>query len=219
MDYVTATQVAAFAQEFDSLSPDGQDLVITAASRLFDNLVGVSDDFFAAYADAGYTSKTYYGDGTAYLRLDPYVALNPTDPVAVLDSDGTALDIPEYYERNGYLVIRDYGAGVPIRGNTVFYRSPWPSENYPVYGVATSFIGWAVDQKITVSARWGFSAIPADVQQAVIQLAIHLWRTGDPAFTAISQSGEPYTPPAIPVQVQSIADQYRDRYTQKAVFA
>lgn len=211
--YVDETEVAAFAQEFDTLSPSGQTIVVEAASRLFDNLVGVEEGFFDAAPDSGYTTKTLYGDGTAYLKLPPYTVLNPTDPITIVDADGTELEVPEYYEQNGYLVIKDYRAGVPIRLNTPFYGSPYADYSGPAYGVATSFTGWQVNQKITVSARWGCSAIPADIKQAVIQLAIHLWRTGDPAFQAISQSGEPFTAPTIPAQAQAIADKYRDKYT------
>lgn len=216
--YVDQSQVAAFAEEFDALSSEGQESVVEAASRLFDNLVGVRSGFFDAYDAGGFTDRTYYGDGTAYLRLDPYIALD-TDPVAIVSGDDTALTVPEYHEQNGFLVIKNYAAGVPIRPSNFLYRSAWPSDNSFTYGVATAFTGWQVNQKITVSAQWGFAEVPADVKQAVIQLAIHLWRTGDPAFTTISQSGQPYTPPAIPVQAQLIVDQYRAKYTRSAVFA
>lgn len=225
-DYITTTQIADFAQEFDALSPDGQSLIATSASRFFDNLCKVDAGFFSAATGA--TAKTFYGDGTAYLKLPPYIGTIAPASVAIVDNDSNVVETPVYFEQNGYLVIKGYGAGVPTRdvsnAGPTFFSNSWPS-TWNSYsspfntGVATYFKGWPVNLKITVTANWGFAAVPADVQQAVIQLAIHQWRVGDPAFTAISQSGQPYAAPAIPVQVQTIVDNYRETYTSVAGFA
>lgn len=205
-DYVTADQVAAFAQEFDSLDPAGQELIVTAASRLFDNLADVSEDFFAP-ATGAYSEKRFYGNGTAYLRLPPYVTLASEEPIIIVNNDDDEeSDIPEYFEQNGYLVIKGYGAGVPTRD---------ASDALLVH----DFDGWPLNYEITIEADWGLPEVPFDVQMAVIQLAIHIWRTSDPAFTVISQSGEAYTPPAVPAQAKEIAERYRMKYSQKAYFA
>jgi hypothetical protein len=217
-DYATTQEIAAFAQEFSD-DETVRALVATAASRLFDNLCQVEENFFSA-AEANATGRDFFGDGTAYLKLDPYVSLGVTDPVAIVDNDDNAQEVPDYFEQNGYLVIKGYGQGIPTRD---VLNAPSNFEGLSNWNAAPSdsspFAGWAKDFKITVTARWGFTAIPADVKQAVIQLAIHLWRMGDPAFTAISQSGQPYQPPAVPNQVKEIADRYREKYSQVALFA
>ena len=224
-DYVTGSQIADFAQEFDALSQNGQDLIATSASRLFDNLCDVDPGFFAA--SSGEYFKTFYGDGTAYLRLLPYTGVIATGQIVILDNDDIEQEIPEYFEQNGYLVIKGYGQGVPTRdvmnaGPSFFTSSwsPWNTQN-PAWNTsasATFFAGWPLNLEITVSAAWGFPTIPADVQQATIQLAIHLWRIGDPAFAAVSQSGHAFTQHAVPTAVQIMADNYRKRYKQYAGF-
>lgn len=221
--YATQEEITAFAQEA-SPDPEVWTQLAGAASRFFDKLCEVPTDFFAA-AGGTFTARTFYGDGTAYLRLDPYTALNTVTPVVIVDADNVSQEVPEYYERNGFLVIKGYGDGIPTRdvsGNVpVFIGTGNPIDltfwNNPF--MANGFRGWPSDLKVTVSAKWGFTEIPADVKQAVIQLAIHLWRMSDPAFTAISQSGQPYQPPAIPNQVQAIADTYKGLYSQGTVFA
>jgi hypothetical protein len=203
-DYVTPQQIADFAQEFDQLEPDAQDRLATAASRLFDKLCGVSDDFFNV-AGVGYTDRVYIGDGTAYLKVDPYVALNPTDPVAIEDG----FEVPEYREQNGYLIVKtSRGFGVDSFGHP-YYRT-WRFDG---------LVEWPRDKEITVSARWGFAAIPADVQMAVMQIAIHLWRTADPAFQQISESGNAFSGPALPDQAMEIITRNRTKYGRTAVFA
>jgi hypothetical protein len=203
-DYVTPEKVAMFAQEFDGLDPSGQALIITAASRLFDNLADVEADTFKQAA--GESDRVVYGNGTAWLRIPPYVGPLGVDPVVILDDEDVEMELPEYFEKDGYLVIRGYGQGVPTRDRADAI-------------LVQTFEGWPINKEITVSANWGFETVPFDIQFAVIQLAIHLWRTGDPAFTSMSQSGEPFTAPAIPAQVTEIAERYRMKYHEKAYFA
>lgn len=192
-DYVTADQVSAFAHEPDALSVAGSDLLLTAASRLFDNLTEVSANFYAAAADpAAYSERVYYGNGTGYLPIAPYVALNPTDPI-VIDPD-YSYDIPSYVERDGMLVV--YGSYIG------------------------RFVGWADGVRVTVSANWGFPAVPADVTVACAHLVIHLWRTADPAYSIISGAeGAATRVETIPKVARDIITEYKARYRQGFEFA
>lgn len=194
--YVQSSVLEQFGQEVDSLPQVGQDIVLQAASRIFDKLCGVPDNFFAK-AGASATDQTFYGDGTAFLKLPPFIG---TPTVAIPGSEYTPED---YTVVNGSLV---------ILGRTT-------RRNLNEYERNDRFTGWYDAVPITVTARWGWTAIPDDVQFAVMQIAINMWRQGDPAFTSISQSGEPNTLPAVPAVAQTIADLYRAKFGLSAVFA
>lgn len=210
-DYATWEQVIPLAHEADALSTTGQDLLLTAASRLFDKQVGVPDDFFSVGdvdAPITYSNRDFIGDGTAYLKLDPYLALNPTDPVLVnddtiLDPDFTSSNVPEYVARNGMLV---------VLGRTIY-------RNFSPTGI-NRFQGWPDGRQIRVSANWGFSAIPADVTVAVAHIVLALWRTGDPAFSVISNAeGAATRIETIPKVARDIITEYKEKYSRAALFA
>lgn len=194
--YVTPEIASKFAQEFTSLG-DQQELILEAASRFFDNQTEVSDGFFNAVS--GESDKVFIGDGTAYLKLPPYTYLG-ADPIVILDNDDDEVEIPLYLEQDGFLV---------IRGQGIRRRNP----------VTDSFKGWPVNAEITVSASWGFAAVPADVRMAVIQIALHWWRMGDPAFTVVSGTATAVGTDSIPPQSKVVIEKYRRKYSQVASFA
>lgn len=205
-DYATAAQIRAFAPQTqpDALGGEGADTwttLATAASRLFDNLAEVSDGFFAA-ASATASNREFIGDGTAYLKLDPY-----TELVTVTINDGTIDDpdfttdnVPDYVARDGMLIALDK-------------VSP------AITDLSGRFSGWPVGKQIRVSAKWGFAAIPKDVTFAVIQLALHSWRLADPAFAVLSDSDKAAQNGNIPAFAKAIAEQYRRQYSRSFVFA
>jgi hypothetical protein len=200
-DYVTTEQVTEFAQEFGALTGSGPALLVTSASRLFDNLCEVSEDFFAV-AGGSFIARDFYGDGTAYLRLDPYTALNSVDPV-VMDPDFD-VDVPDYTAIGGSLVVLE--------------KTKQASDTAASF--TNRYTGWPLNVKVTVSAKWGFTAIPSDVQLAVIALAIVQWRTADPAFSVISSSEAAYTKTASLAEVhQNTIETYKRRYSRRALFA
>jgi hypothetical protein len=192
-DYVTTEQVAFLAHEFDTAT-DRAALLVTAASRLFDNLTVQRENFYQQ-ADPTtptvYTTRTFYGNGTGYLQLDPYTALNPVNPV-VVDADYT-YEIPTYIEKDGMLVV------------------------YSTYlGRRT---GWADGVSIAVSANWGFAEIPADVTLACAHIALHLWRTADPAFAVISNAeGAATRPLTLPRIARDVIDTYKGKYLSGFAF-
>lgn len=189
MAYVEVSEIADFAIEFAALSEDGQDRIAWSASRMFDEMCEVYAGFFnpapaAAVPPAASTAtaRTFYGNGTKYLRLEPYASGSIED---VEPQDSTA---PDYREADGMLITTD--------GST-----------------------WRHNEAITVTARWGFDETPDDVKQAVIALAIHNWRTADPARATIDAAGETVKIRQIPQQASMVAQKYRQQYAKRFVFA
>lgn len=204
-DYIATDQLTAFAHEFAALSDaNAVDTLITAASRLFDNLCEVDEDFFAA-ASGTYADRTFIGDGTAYLKLDPYISLDD-NPVAINegtieDEDYITDNVPEYAEKEGMLV---------VLAKTQRLRFSLDGGR---------FEGWPEGKQIEVTANWGFAAVPADVQMATVHLALHLWRTADPAFAQISNADNTVSVRTVPKVAEVVIDKYRERYSRRAIFA
>lgn len=159
------------------------------ASELFDLVCGVETGHFNP-ASLTATARTFYGNGTNFLKLDPYVSgsLNAT---LSYPSGYTALDYVERWDiERPYLVITD-STGV-LSSRSSFYN------------------GWYCGVPITVTARWGFAATPAPVKQAVIKLMAEMWRITDPANQKIlAIEGQPISPQNIPPYVAAIAKRYR----------
>ena len=164
--------------------PDAElDALIEQASRFFDLECGVEPEHFKAASDTA-TARTFYPDGTGFLRLDRYVpgSLNAT---ITLPSGYTA---PEFVERNGYLIRSSSSVLVDTR-----YRAD----------------PWTIGVPVTVSARWGYAATPADVKLAVIELVLNLWRETDPAnVKLVGLEGQPLRE-KLPPRVAEIAKKYR----------
>lgn len=161
--------------------------LIAYASRMFDLECGVVPEYFeAAVSSAAVSNKTVYGDGTNFLKLPPYVpgTLNTT---LTYPEGYSALD---FRERDGYLV---------------------RSSDTGVLAARSCGGGWPEAVPIVISARWGYSATPADVQMAVSELAINIWRETDPAsLKLVSIDNQPLRE-KIPPRVARIASHYRVR--------
>jgi hypothetical protein len=193
--YVTTDQVRARFQK-DTVStttlPD-EDLaaLIVQASRYFDLVAGVAPGYFEAAADdAEASTKTFYGDGTNLLRLDPYKA-GTLDETITVPENYTA---QTFIERNGFLV----------RTGTDGIALPW---SYPD--------GWYQSVPVTVSAVWGYDATPVDVQMAVIEMVLNLYRESDPATVKLTNLENQPLRETMPPRVMNTAKRYR---MQKAVF-
>jgi hypothetical protein len=194
MAYITTTQLEVFGQEIDALLPSGQTLIISAASRMFDKLCEVSDEFFEAAGAA--SDLTLYGDGTAYLKLPPYLS----SPAPTIEAEDYDIEDDDWILQGQYMV--------------------WLSKTKRLSFDTTAdrYTGWHNQVPVVVTARWGFTATPDDVKFAVTQIALQMFRTADPAFTAISQSGEANSAPNVPTQALEIANKYKMIYSTKAVF-
>jgi hypothetical protein len=177
----SATTAALPAAELEAL--------IEQASRMFDLECGVEEGYFNPAPIPIATQQTFYGDGTNYLRLPPYVSGSLSTSITVPDG----YMAPNFVEQGGYLVLSS-SSGVlpPFRS---FYNCSWP--------------GWWSGVAITVSAVWGYRETPADVKMAVIELAINLERETDPAGLRLKDlEGQPLRE-KIPPRVLEIAKKYR----------
>lgn len=140
------------------------------------------------------TPQTFYSDGGNMLALPPYVS----------GSLNTTIGLPDGYsaqtfiERDGYLVRADTN-GVVFSGFN------------PLYG------GWYQGVPMTITAKWGYAATPADVKMAVIELAINVFRETDPAGLRLTNLDGSALRETMPPRVDEIARRYR-RSETKAVF-
>jgi hypothetical protein len=199
-DYATIEQIQALADEPDSTaSPDAWELIAGSASRLFDKLVEVPDDFFAVAGDTA-TARTFYGDGTAYLQLAPFVA-TPT-PVVDIPGGEYTVEADDFTVKDGKLIFLNLTRRMS-------------DTQYPPYD---RFTGWHDAVAVEVTAKWGFSEIPKDVTYAVCQIALWLWRQREEAV-AITANLEGITAKELPVSAQTVVDKYREIYSQRALFA
>lgn len=153
-------------------------------------------------ADVVATTRTFYGDGTNYLKLDPYVpgTLNATITVP---SGYTA---PDFIERDGYLV-QATSDGFMINSDVI--------ASFTNRGVYTS--RWWAGVPITVTAKWGYPNTPADVKLAVIEWIINVWRETDPASQKLVNLDGMALRESIPPRVNEVAKRYRIK-TAEAVF-
>jgi hypothetical protein len=182
-----AGSMSPTAQATTTALPDAQvEDLIEKASRFFDLLCGVEPEYFEP-AGATAANRTFYGDGSRFLKLDHYVAgsLNAT----ITFPEGYTA--PDFVERDGYLV---------ITSSEGILASPY------TWG---DCCGWYSGIPIIVSAKWGVEATPADVKLAVIELAINLWRELDPAnVKLVNLEGQPLREKA-PPRVWETAKRYR----------
>lgn len=114
-------------------------------------------------ADVIASNRTFYGDGTNYLRLDPYVAGSLNTTITLPDG----FTAPTFAERDGYLVLAGTNGSISAFAPSVFT------------------FGWQRGVPVTVNALWGHSATPEDIKAATIEMAINLWRETDPAHLSL----------------------------------
>lgn len=166
--------------------------LIERASRYFDLICGVAPEFFES-AGSTATARTFYGDGTNFLRLDAYIngSLNATISVP------EGYETPAFIERDGHLVLSS-------NGNLAHRIAPYPS--FSINGT-----GWWNGVPITVTAKWGFEATPEDVKMAVIEMVINLLRETDPAAVKLINTEGQVLREKMPPRVLAVAKRYQQR--------
>lgn len=167
--------------------------LIERASRYFDLLVGVTPGFFETAGDTA-TARTFHGDGTNFIRLDAYVAGSLDSAITVPDG----YEVPAFIEKDGYLIL------TTSEGNLLHQLPPFPS--WSRVGA-----GWWTGLPITVTAKWGYEATPADVKLAVIELTINLLRETDPASIKLINAEGLAIREKAPPRVRAIAELHRRR--------
>lgn len=170
-----------------ALSEAELDALIEQGSRYLDLLCGVPAGYFNPPAFPHATEQTFYGDGTNYLRLPPYIPGTLNTAITVPEG----YTVPTFTEMDGYLVLNSNGTLPPF---TRFDR--W-------------WCGWWSGVGITISAQWGFRDVDGAIKLAVIELVINLKRETDPAELKLTNlEGQPLRE-KIPPRVWEIARRYR----------
>lgn len=172
-----------------ALAPAELEALIEQASRMFDLECGVPEGYFNPVAIPVPTEQTFYGDGTNYLRLPPYVPGSLDTSLSFPDG----YTVPDFAELNGYLVITSTTGVVSA---------------YPRFPDAL-WSGWHIGVPITVSAIWGWRETPADGKMAVIELVINLHRETDPATLKLTGLEGQALRERIPPRVLEVAKKYR----------
>lgn len=72
---------------------------------------------------------------------------------------------------------------------------------------------------VSVSARWGFAAIPADIVQACIEQALYQWRKKDLAFAELAGVPTAAVAAQFSPTFAAVANRYRGLYSRNNYFA
>ena len=208
-NYITVQELQAFARESDGLGSEAAwELLADAASETFDALCEVERGFFAAAGPLA-TEKTFYGSGTAYLRLSPYVPGSLDLEGATMGEVGDTEALPEFVTAKGepglqYLVDRS---------------ATEQSDAYDADLGRNRFVGFPEALPINIEARWGWETTPADVRMAVVALALYMWRQSDPSFSSIANSDTNLILRELPPSVVQPVMRYRQKFSTREVFA
>lgn len=183
-------------------------------SALFDSAVGCSPNYFNAYTQgASATARIYYGDGTDTLKLWPY----KTGSITTVTMP-TGWTVPSYIELNAqpdrnngfdFGLIRTYGDdGARLTHLTSALDD---ARAFALDLSGDMAIGWPDGLKVTVTAVWGFDAVPNDVKLAVIESAIAGMRGMDQAYARVTnlETNTVTNATALTPRAQMVADRYR----------
>jgi len=200
-DYVTTAEVRAYG--YQSLASDDAILapIITRASRLFDTETRRAVNYFAK-GDAGQvaSARKFWGRGTDYLKLDPY--LTGTITTVTMPAGYT---VPTYLEAN-----HNARPELNMPGEFYLIRTYGDNEERSFSHINRYSGGWPESVRVTITAKWGWDAVPDDVKEAVAETVINIWRTRDMAFArAVGVEGVAVINDPLPPRARMIADQYK----------
>lgn len=128
------------------------------ATQIIDTYLGFS---FTLSGAAG--TQVVYGDGTDYLEPPAFVAGSVT-----LVTAPNGYTVPTYTIANGVLQVTRDGLIGPLYGSEAL-----TGRLYSPLG------GWLAGVPYTVAATFGYSAYPADIVEACLEIAVDLWRFKD----------------------------------------
>lgn len=187
--------------------------ILTRASRLFDRYTGYKPNHFAkGEASQTVSARKFWGNGTDYLLIDPYLA-TPAITVAM----PTGFDVPTYLEsRNlpntddgqGFFLIRTYGDSESRL--EALTAGNWFDGARFALDLTSPDIGWPQGIKVTITAKWGWDAVPEDVKEAVFETAVGIFRQKDQAFArVVNLESNIVVNDVMPPRARLIADRYR----------
>lgn len=169
---------------------------VDAIERVLDNVSAFVDTycrrtagFFNPSAEEP-SIKRVRGEGSHFLRLPVHVFGSITS--VKRGNSTTAIDSSSYYEsdKNGWLYIEE--------------DSIYPETSF---GCSENWIDGAIYK---VTARWGYAATPADLQEAVRQLVVKIWETQHGVLGTETPSGF-IIERAMPPLVREVLDRYKKR--------
>lgn len=189
--------------------------IIKRASRLFDRYCGLPDGYFDRVpASTSATTRYFWGDGTDFLKVDPY--LTATTPTVTLPTgfstitwiEANPLSTTKARHTNAaeFFLIRTYGDNASRLTALSERRDYFFAE----FSNDMDYIGWPAGIRVSISAKWGWAAIPDDVREAVLETTIAIWRNKDQAFArAVAIDGNILINDVMPPRARMIADRYR----------
>jgi len=213
-DYATLDDARLYGYQSSDDDDELLEPIITRASRMFDRYCGVKAGHFAKGLTTQVASaRKFWGDGTDYLKLDPYLS-GQTLVVAM----PTGYTVPPYIESKdeghqadngqGFYLIRTYSNNESRYG---FVKDSNIDEYAgALFAANINYIGWPIGVKVTVTAKWGFDAVLEDIKEAVLETAIAIWRGRDQAFSrVVNLETNIQVVDAMPARAKVIADRYR----------
>ena len=200
-DYATITQVKSrlIAGSYDTTTDTAVSEIITSQSRVIDSYLKVENDFFAVAAGSA-SAKIVYGRGGDRLRLPPFVG-----SIAAAD-----LTVPSGYTKPTFTVVDGwFTIQTPLTLGIVAGNAP----EYNPY-----LYSWIEGIPYTVSARWGWAAIPQDISEACIQMCVRTFRGRDDAFAGIVTDGNASAfERAIPAGAKMILDEWAKKLIRMGI--
>lgn len=219
-DYVTLDQVRAYVYQSQDADEDLLIRITTRAARIFDAACSLPDGYFAQGSSGQTASIRYYwGTGTDYLRLDPY--LSSTAPVVTMPSGFAELNWievnanqnPRQNTPGEFFLVRRYGDDYSnfqaLNERRDFFFAEFSNQ--------VDYVGWPAGIRVGVTAKWGWDSTPQEVQEAVLETVANVWRSKDQGFArAVAVDGIAVINQPLPPRAQLIADSYK---TGRAMFA
>lgn len=162
MSYATVAALRQYLKQAptDQTATDTMQAILDRATALIDLELGYS--FTATVAD----TRTAWSDGTAYLPIEPATAVT-----LITAPDGYS--VPEYVIDGGYAVALRNGA-----------RAPLLPALRP-YAGAGAWQPWGDGLAWQVTATYGTGDPPADIVEACLEIAAHLWKAKDSGFATV----------------------------------
>jgi hypothetical protein len=210
--YVTLAQARAYTYQSQTADEPLLRQLIERASRIFDAACSLPDNYFIAGNPAQTASERYFwGDGTDFLSIDPH--LSSYDPTAVMPTGFQTLGYTYVnpYQRartyNGqeFQLVRTYGDS----GSRVRALQERRDYFFAEFSNQIDYTGWPDGIRVGVTAKWGWDATPADVQEAVLEMIALMFRSRDQAFArAVAIDGNVVINSAMTPRAQMIADGY-----------
>lgn len=210
--YVTLAQARQYVYQSQTADEPFLTDLIERASRIFDAACSLPDEYFlAGDPSQAVTSRTFWGDGTDHLLIDPH--LSSYDPVATMPTGFQVLPYtyanpyrkPRLYTGQDFFLLRTYGES-NSRVSALQERRDY---FYAEFSNQIDYIGWPAGIAVTVAAKWGWDSTPQDVQEAVLEMVALMFRSRDQAFArAVAIDGNVIVNSAMTPRAQAIADGY-----------